>query len=72
MDFLPFLCSQQVQYCQLVMGEGVIPELISVSVNGNNKAKTMALELLRLLKGEFSNIGESHEPAKEGTVLFFN
>ncbi|KAF3632781.1 hypothetical protein FXO38_25964 [Capsicum annuum] len=72
MDFLPFLCSQQVQYCQLVMGEGVIPELISVSVNGNNKAKTMALELLRLLKGEFSNIGESHEPAKEGTVLAAN
>ncbi|PHT41160.1 hypothetical protein CQW23_20014 [Capsicum baccatum] len=52
--------------------EGVIPELVSVSVNGNNKAKAMALELLRLLKGEFSDIGESHEPAKGETVLFFN
>ncbi|KAM3285833.1 U-box domain-containing protein 5 isoform X1 [Capsicum chacoense] len=60
-DFLLFLCSQRVQYCQLVMDEGVIPELVSVSVNGNNKAKAMALELLRLLKGEFRDIGESHE-----------
>lgn len=61
-DFLLSLCSQRVQYCQLVMDEGVIPELVSVSINGNNKAKAMALELLRLLKGEFSDIGESNEP----------
>lgn len=61
-DFLLSLCSQRVQYCQLVMDEGVIPELVSVSINGNNKAKAMALELLRLLKGEFSDINESHEP----------
>ncbi|CAN4080075.1 unnamed protein product [Withania somnifera] len=61
-DFLLSLCSQRVQYCQLVMDEGVIPELVSVSVNGNNKAKAMALELLRLLKGEFNDRGESYEP----------
>ncbi|XP_015066644.1 U-box domain-containing protein 5-like isoform X2 [Solanum pennellii] len=61
-DFLLSLCLQRVQYCQLVMDEGVIPELVSVSINGNNKAKAMALELLRLLKGEFSDTGESYEP----------
>lgn len=61
-ELLLSLCSQRVQYCQLVMDEGVIPELVSVSINGNNKAKAMALELLRLLKGEFSEIGESDEP----------
>ncbi|KAJ8567531.1 hypothetical protein K7X08_019739 [Anisodus acutangulus] len=60
-DFLLSLCSQRFQYCQLVMDEGVIPELVSVSINGNNKAKAMALELLRLLKGEFSDIGKSYE-----------
>lgn len=61
-DFLLSLCSQRVQYCQLVMDEGVIPELVSVSINGNDKAKAMALELLRLLRGEFSDVGESYEP----------
>ncbi|XP_031255047.1 U-box domain-containing protein 5 isoform X1 [Pistacia vera] len=44
------LCSQRVHYCQLVMNEGVIPSLVSISVNGNDKGKVMALELLRLLR----------------------
>lgn len=44
------LCSQRIQYCQLVMEEGVIPGLVGISVNGNNKGKAMALELLRLLR----------------------
>nr|XP_016513250.1 PREDICTED: U-box domain-containing protein 5-like isoform X1 [Nicotiana tabacum] len=60
-SFLLSLCSQKVQYCQLVMNEGVIPELVNVSVNGNNKAKAMALELLRVLRGEVSDIAESFE-----------
>ncbi|XP_073155184.1 U-box domain-containing protein 5-like isoform X2 [Henckelia pumila] len=53
------LCSQRVVYCQVVMNEGVIPGLVRVSVNGNNKAKAMALELLRILKEEFSTSGEN-------------
>lgn len=38
------------QYCKLVMNEGVIPSLVNISVNGNDKAKVSALELLRLLR----------------------
>lgn len=44
------LCSQRVGYCQLVMDEGVIPALVSISVNGNDKGMIGALELLRLLR----------------------
>ncbi|XP_059623642.1 U-box domain-containing protein 5-like isoform X2 [Cornus florida] len=44
------LCSQRDQYCQLVMDEGVIPALVSMTLNGNDKGKTIAMELLRLLR----------------------
>ncbi|KAL5754628.1 hypothetical protein ACOSP7_022848 [Xanthoceras sorbifolium] len=44
------LCSQRVQYCQLVMNEGVIPALVNISINGNEIGKVSALELLRLLR----------------------
>ncbi|XP_024932209.2 U-box domain-containing protein 5 isoform X2 [Ziziphus jujuba] len=44
------LCSQRVEYCQLVMDEGVIPALVNISVNGNDKGQVGALELLRLLR----------------------
>lgn len=53
------LCSQRVQFCQLVMNEGVIPGLVSVSVNGNDRARAMALELLRILKEEVYTAGEN-------------
>ncbi|XP_076910895.1 U-box domain-containing protein 5-like [Bidens hawaiensis] len=49
-EILLSLCSQSIQYCHLVMDEGVIPSLVSVSVNGNDKGKAIALELLRLLR----------------------
>ncbi|KAJ9172774.1 hypothetical protein P3X46_015983 [Hevea brasiliensis] len=50
------LCSQRVQYCQLVMDEGVIPSLVDISINGNDKAKATALELLRQLRDiEYGN-----------------
>ncbi|KAD5960838.1 hypothetical protein E3N88_12310 [Mikania micrantha] len=49
-DILLSLCSQSIQYCQLVMDEGVIPSLVSISINGNDKGKAIAFELLRLLK----------------------
>lgn len=45
------LCSQSVQYCQLVMDiEGVIPSLFDISVNCNDKGRASALELLRCLR----------------------
>ncbi|XP_065851607.1 U-box domain-containing protein 5 [Euphorbia lathyris] len=55
------LCTQYVQYCQMVMDEGIIPALVDISVNGNDKGKASALELLRHLRDiEFSNEEESH------------
>ncbi|PSS30830.1 U-box domain-containing protein [Actinidia chinensis var. chinensis] len=54
------LCSQRVQYCWLVMEEGVIPSLISISINGNDKGKAIAMELLRVLKDiDYSGAQES-------------
>lgn len=45
------LCSQRVQYCQLVLQEGfsVFPALMNISINGSDKGKSLAMELLRLL-----------------------
>ncbi|GAV60027.1 U-box domain-containing protein/KAP domain-containing protein [Cephalotus follicularis] len=50
LSLLLSLCSQGVQYCYLVMDEGVIPGLVSLSINGNDKGRIMAIELLRLLR----------------------
>ncbi|XVF15772.1 hypothetical protein REPUB_Repub09cG0185300 [Reevesia pubescens] len=45
------LCSQRVEYCHLVMDEcEIFPVLFDVSVNGSEKGKASALELLRLLR----------------------
>ncbi|XP_025013547.1 U-box domain-containing protein 5 isoform X2 [Ricinus communis] len=55
------LCSQRVQYCKLVMDEGVIPSLVDISINGNEKGKAIALELLRQLRD--IEVGEKQEPA---------
>ncbi|KAB2094736.1 hypothetical protein ES319_A02G180000v1 [Gossypium barbadense] len=45
------LCSQRVEYCQLVMDEcDIFPALFDVSVNGSDKGKASAMELLRLLR----------------------
>ncbi|KAG4952136.1 hypothetical protein JHK85_046003 [Glycine max] len=64
------LCSQRVEYCQLVVSEGIIPSLVNISNKGSDMAKAYALELLRLLKDdEFQyedccepNLGASQEP----------
>uniref|UniRef100_A0A7N0RBR2 RING-type E3 ubiquitin transferase n=1 Tax=Kalanchoe fedtschenkoi TaxID=63787 RepID=A0A7N0RBR2_KALFE len=66
------LCSQHTHCCQTVMNEGVIPALVNISVNGNNKGKTYATELLRLLRDidfveehdhqEESDIHDNHQP----------
>lgn len=55
------LCSQRVQYCQLVMDEGVIPFLVNVSNSGNNRTSAMATELRRLLRDEVDHNEECHE-----------
>ncbi|OMO56944.1 hypothetical protein CCACVL1_26158 [Corchorus capsularis] len=46
------LCSQSVEYSRLVMDEcdNIIPDLVDVSVNGSEKGKVSALEVLRLLR----------------------
>lgn len=51
------LCSQRLHYCQLVMEEGVIPSLVDMSINGTDKGRAIALELLRQLRGmiEYDN-----------------
>ncbi|KAK9164166.1 hypothetical protein Syun_005068 [Stephania yunnanensis] len=49
-DVLLSLCSHNVKYCHLVLNEGVIPSLVTISVNGNDGAKEIALQLLRLLR----------------------
>jgi hypothetical protein len=57
------LCSQRVQYCQLVMDEGVIPSLVDISVNCNDRGKASALELLRCLRDvEYDDDRECPEP----------
>lgn len=57
------LCSQRVQYCQLVMDEGVIPALVYISINGNDKGRVSALELLRCLRDvEYDNDRECPGP----------
>ncbi|KAL9148368.1 hypothetical protein ABFS82_12G036800 [Erythranthe guttata] len=64
------LCLNCGPYCKLVMEEGVIPGLVTVSINGNQKAKAMAMELLRILKDEFNNTTAEEIPAAEvGVVL---
>lgn len=44
------LCSCSPDYCHLVMNEGVIPALVSVSINGNTAATENAKKLLHLLR----------------------
>ncbi|VFQ85641.1 unnamed protein product [Cuscuta campestris] len=54
------LCSRRSRYCELVMSEDVIPDLFCISVNGNNRGKKMASELLRILRdGSRDVAGES-------------
>nr|GEW36026.1 U-box domain-containing protein 5 [Tanacetum cinerariifolium] len=49
LEILVSLCSQSIEYCRLVMDEGVIPSVVSISVNGNENGKSKAHEMLRLL-----------------------
>lgn len=49
LEILVSLCSQSIEYCRLVMDEGVIPSVVSISINGNENGKSKAHEMLRLL-----------------------
>lgn len=44
------LCHQEARFCKLVMEESIVQSLVTISVNGNTIAKTLALELLRVLR----------------------
>ncbi|KAI4330355.1 hypothetical protein MLD38_028652 [Melastoma candidum] len=59
MSVLFSLCSQRVEYCQLVLQEGfsVFPALMSISINGSDKGRALAMELSRLL----SNIDDDND-----------
>lgn len=64
------VCSQSLQYCLLVMKEGVIPSLVDISVNGTSKSKEHAMKLLHLFKdirlsGSFENSSSSHVASEE-------
>ncbi|XP_057417586.1 U-box domain-containing protein 5-like isoform X3 [Lotus japonicus] len=57
------LCSQRLEYCELVLYEGIIPSLVIISNTGNDSTKAYALELLRQLRevDSFDN-SDSSEP----------
>ncbi|KAI3798884.1 hypothetical protein L1987_34168 [Smallanthus sonchifolius] len=49
LEILLSLCSQSIQYCRLVMDEDVFTSLALIIINGNDKGKAKAHEMLRLL-----------------------
>ena len=62
-DILLSLCSQRIDYCRLVMDEGVIPGLVDSSANGTERARINAKEVLRLLRDiDYVPEQESAEP----------
>ncbi|CAH1428994.1 unnamed protein product [Lactuca virosa] len=62
LEILLSLCSQSIEYCRLVMDEGVIPDVVSITINGNDKGKAKAHEMLRLLKDVEEPVEESPPP----------
>ncbi|KAL8118039.1 hypothetical protein AgCh_015800 [Apium graveolens] len=62
------LCSQRDRYCQLVMDEGVIPSLVSISINGNEKGKASAMELLRLFRDVTDNDDRQESPESDQNI----
>ncbi|KAM5576440.1 U-box domain-containing protein 5 [Rosa sericea] len=65
-DILLSLCSQRIDYCHLVMHEGVIPALVLSATNGTERTRINAMEVLRLLKDiDYVDEQESAEPEPE-------
>lgn len=64
-DILLSLCSQRIDYCRLVMHEGVIPALVHSSANGTERARINSMEVLRLLRDiDYVDKQEPAEPAE--------
>ncbi|MCH85251.1 U-box domain-containing protein 5-like, partial [Trifolium medium] len=74
------LCSQSLEYCELVMYEGIIPYLVNISNKGNDNTKVKAVELLRLLREVEPNLNNSRDsnedhfeekkPSKKSSTIF--
>jgi hypothetical protein len=65
-DILLSLCSQRIEYCHLVMHEGVIPALVLSSSNGTERARINSMEVLRLLRDiVYDHEQEPAEPEPE-------
>ncbi|GAU36005.1 hypothetical protein TSUD_211430 [Trifolium subterraneum] len=74
------LCSQRLEYCELVMYEGIIPYLVNISNKGNDNTKVKAVELLRLLREVEPNLNNSRDsnedhfedkkPSKKSNSIF--
>lgn len=62
------LCSQRDRYCQLVMDEGVIPSLVSISINGNERGKASAMELLRLFRDVTDTDSRQESPESDKNI----
>ncbi|XP_057785918.1 U-box domain-containing protein 5-like [Salvia miltiorrhiza] len=71
-SILLMLCSQRVEFCQLVMEEGVIPGLCSISLNGNKGAMVRATELLRILKKDTAGENSGNEDASKDATPQWN
>lgn len=67
-DILLSLCSQRDRYCRLVMDEGVIPSLVSISINGNERGKASAMELLRLFRDVTDNDNMQETPESDKNI----
>ncbi|EXB91931.1 U-box domain-containing protein 5 [Morus notabilis] len=49
LDVLLSLCHGGADYCQLVMTESTVESLVHISMNGNSRVRSIAIELLQLL-----------------------
>uniref|UniRef100_A0A803PFE9 RING-type E3 ubiquitin transferase n=1 Tax=Cannabis sativa TaxID=3483 RepID=A0A803PFE9_CANSA len=49
-DILLSLCSQRIEYCELAMEEEIILPLVNISINGSDRGRVNALELIRQLR----------------------
>ncbi|XP_052206146.1 U-box domain-containing protein 6-like [Diospyros lotus] len=63
---LLILCNRSEKCCQLVLQEGVIPSLVSISVNGTTRGRQKALKLLMLFREQRqrdASAVQTHQPS---------
>ncbi|KAL5704650.1 hypothetical protein ACHQM5_023043 [Ranunculus cassubicifolius] len=63
------LCFNRVEYCRLVLEEGVMPSLISISISGSSKGKEISTELLHLLDDRCNNFQTSFSATESSSEL---